>query len=208
MRNPAWRPAQTHSERLAGISHHFLGHTKEAPEAMASGVVNSLPILVASGPLHPGDALQPDELADALGRQLNQPLSEGQEAAGRWDVYVEPRPTVIDTGGARLILVLSPASLPGIRSAYGLIKQLPRYPVPRVGVLFGGPGDAHAVDRYRSRLALGASQFLDLSLIDLARFPVPDVESSAAVAGLAERVQEIWSSHGAAQASQEDIAWP
>jgi len=208
MRNPAWRPAQTHSKRLAGISHHFLGHAKEAPEAMASGVVNSLPILVASGPLHPVDALQPDALVEALGRQLNESPSEGQEAAGRWDIYVEPRPTAIDTGGARLILVLAPASQPGIRSAYRLIKQLPRYPVPRVGVLLSGPGDVLAVDRYQSRLALGASQFLDLSLVDLGRFPVPGKESSVALAGLAERVQEIWSSHGAAPASQEDTAWP
>jgi len=208
MRNPAWRPAQTHSKRLAGISHHFLGPTKEAPDAMAPGVVNGLPILVASGSPQPVDALQPDELVEALSRQLSQPSSEGQEAAGRWDVYVEPRPTTIDTGGARLILVLAPASLPGIRSAYRLIKQLSRYPVPRVAVLLSGPGDVLAVDRYNSRLALGASQFLDLSLIDLGRFPVPGKESSVALAGLAERVQEIWSSHGAAQASQENIAWP
>lgn len=208
MRNPAWRPAQTHSKRLAGISHHFLGQTKEVAEAMASGVVNRLPILVAPGSRHPVDALQPEELVEALSRQLNQLQSEDQEPPGRWDLYVEPRPTVIDAVGARLILVLASASLPGIRSAYGQIKQLPRRVVPRVGVLFGGPSDGHDVDRFRSRLALGASQFLDLSLVDLGRFPVPDAESSAALAGLAERVQEIWNSHGAAPASQEDIAWP
>ncbi len=187
--NPAWRPAQKYSERLASISHHLLGNKKSAPGDPVT--VHRLPVLLALESGHPG-ALQADVLIDYLGVELNRPSLEGTET--RWDVYATERADEIDPEAARIVLVLASASLPGVRLAYTRIKLLTQTASPQVGVLLSGASPAELARRCQQRLVEGALWFLDLSLIEFGHIAWPGPESKQVLAQAAERIRSLWSS--------------
>ena len=153
-RNPAWRPAQSHSETLASISHHFLGDGRSAGGREEPSAVNRIPVLLAMDPDHPRDALQPEPVVEALTRELNLPLYEAAEA--RWEAYATEEPAEVDPQVTRFVLVLATASQAGTRLAYQRIKQLPRAESRRVGVLLSGAKEPELARRCQGRLAEGA----------------------------------------------------
>lgn len=187
--NPAWRPAQKYSERLASISHHLLGNSKSTRDGPVA--VHRLPVLLALDPepAHPG-ALQADSLIDALSGELNRP-SDGS-ADSRWEIYATERPDEIDLEEAGFVLVLASASLPGVRLAYARIKLLTRTASPQVGVLLTGASPAERARRCQERLVEGAFWFLDLSLIEFGHIDWLAPEPNQALARAAGKIRDFW----------------
>jgi hypothetical protein len=187
-RNPAWRPAQSYSERLASISHHLLGDRKSTGDGPVA--VHRLPVLLAFEPGHPG-ALQADSLVDALSGELNRPSDASADP--RWEVYATERPDEIDPEAARFVLVLASASLPGVRLAYARIKLLTQTASPQMGVLLSGASPAEIVRRCQERLVEGALWFLDLSLIEFGHIAWLAPESNQVLARAAGKIRDFWS---------------
>jgi hypothetical protein len=194
MHNPAWRPAQLHTGRLASIQHHFIEERPAVRNGGKPGVNHTLAVHMAVAAGHPADALQPQYLVDALTRQLNIPTSA---IAGHHDWRVEtitPEHSAANAGQG-LILVFATANLEGVRLAYTGIKQLCATPSRRFGVLFSGARDAGFARRCQQRLASGATRFLGIRLHDLGHLSAPGPDFSADLARLAGEVQRLSVTH-------------
>jgi hypothetical protein len=194
MRNPAWRPAQLHTERLASIQHHFIDETPAVHDAGKPRVIHTLPVHMAVAAEHPASALQPDYLVDALTRQLNIQTSAVAEHPD-WQLQViQPggRATHAEHG---LILVFATANLEGVRQAYAGIKKLSTTPSCRFGVLFSGARDGEFARRCQERLASGARQFLDIRVHELGHLSAPGPDFNADLARLAGEVNRLWGTH-------------
>jgi hypothetical protein len=194
MHNPAWRPAQLHTERLASIQHHFIDAGQRASGTGRPGVIHTLPVHIAVTTGHPAGALQPDYLVEALTRQLNIQTSADTEPAV-WQLETIPpgrRATNADRG---FILVFATADLEGVRMAYAGIKKLSATPSRRFGVLFSGARDGEYARRCQERLASGALRFLGIRLDELGHLSAPGPDFSADLAGLAGKVHRLWQTH-------------
>lgn len=160
--------------------------TGAAPE------VRRLPVLVAIEAGHPAYALQPGSLIRGLERELRRPTADGARESD-WQVHAAYRPADLPADPGPLILVFATASLPGIRRAYTLLKQLRDAvaPLPRVGVLLSG-GDAKLDVRCFERLAEGARRFLNLPLTYYGHVAGPGPTLGAALMYLAQQVNGAW----------------
>jgi hypothetical protein len=191
MRNPAWRPAQLHSGRLASIQHHFIDEHTAVGNAGKTAAIHTLPVHMAVTASHPDNALQPCYLVDALTRQLNIQASAGAENPD-WQletIPLENRATKAEQG---FILVFATANIDGVRLAYTGIKKLSVAPSRRFGVLFSGARDGETAQRCQERLASGVMRFLGLRLHDLGHLSAPGPEFNAGLARLAAEVQRFW----------------
>ena len=194
MHNPAWRPAQLHSGRLASIQHHFIDERPASRSNSEPRELITLPVHMAVTAGHPADALQPDYLVDALTRQLNIHMSS---AAGHPDWRLEEitpghGAANIDQG---LVLVFATASLEGVRLAYTGIKMLSSTPSRRFGVLFSGARDGEYAHRCQERLASGAGQFLGIQLHELGHLSAPGPDFGASLARLAHDIHGLCRTH-------------
>ncbi len=194
MHNPAWRPAQLHTERLAGIQHYFIDERPAVSDTGEPRLTHSLPVHLAVAAGHPADALQPQYLMDALTRQLN---IQSPAVAGRTEWHVESIPPgrSATNAGQPLVLVFATANLEGVRLAYIGIKQLAATTSHRFGVLFGGNCDAKYARRCQERLASGAERFLGIRLHELGHLSAPGPEFSADLARLAGEIHRLWETH-------------
>jgi len=194
MHNPAWRPAQLHTERLASIQHHFIDNHPVVRNTGKPGVIHTLPVHMAIAAGHPASALQPHYLVSALARQLNLQTS-AVAPHPIWqleDIPLERRATYTNQG---FILVFATANIEGVRLAYTGIKTLSATPSRRFGVLFSGARDAELVRRCQERLASGARQFLGIRLHELGHLSAPGPDFSVDLARLAEEVHRLWETH-------------
>jgi hypothetical protein len=194
MHNPAWRPAQLHTERLASIQHHFIDERRAVCNPGKPRAVHNLPVHMAIAAGHPAHALQPDYLLDALTRQLNTQTSAAAEHPD-WQLEAIPlghRTTNADHG---FILVFATANLEGVRQAYSGIKELSRIPSRRFGVLFSGARDGELAHRCQERLASGAERFLGIRLHELGHLSAPGPDFSADLACLAGEIHQLWETH-------------
>jgi hypothetical protein len=194
MRNPAWRPAQLHTERLASIQHHFIDERPAVGSTGKPRAIHTLAVHIAVATGHPANALQPQYLMDALTRQLNIQTSAVEEHPD-WQVEaisLGRRATNADKG---LILVFATANLEGVRLAYTGIKKLSATPSRRFGVLFSGARDGEFARRCQERLASGAKQFLGIRLHELGHLSAPGPDFSADLARLAGEVHRLWGTH-------------
>jgi len=191
MHNPAWRPAQLHTERLASIQHHFIDERTAVRNTGKPGVVHTLPVYLAVAAGHPADALQSQYLMDALTRQLNIQTSSVAVHTD-WQMKAITPGRRATNAEQRLILVFATANLEGVRLAYTGIKQLSSTASRRFGVLFSGACDAELARRCQQRLASGASQFLGIRLHELGHLSAPGPEFSADLARLAGEVHRLW----------------
>jgi hypothetical protein len=194
MHNPAWRPAQLHTERLASIQHHFIDKRPALRNTGKPGVMHTLPVHMAVVSGHPADALQPQYFMDALTRQLNIQTTMVAEHAD-WQVKA-----ILPGSGAMnaeqsFILVFATANLEGVRLAYTGIKQLSTTPSYRFGVLFSGAPDAEFARRCQERLASGARLFLGIRLHELGHLSAPGPDFSADLACLAGEVHRFCGTH-------------
>ena len=194
MHNPAWRPAQLHTERLASIQHHFIDESPAVRNSEKPWVIHTLPIHMAVAAGHPENALQPHYLVNALTRQLNVQTS-AITAPSSWQleaIPLERRATYTNQG---FILVFATADIEGVRLAYTGIKRLSSTPSRQFGVLFSGARDAEFAHRCQERLASGAKQFLGIHLDGLGHLSAPGPDFSADLARLAEEVHRLWKTH-------------
>ena len=191
MHNPAWRPAQLHTGRLASIQHHFI----DCPAVRSTGkpsVIHTLPIHMAIAAGHPTSALQPQYLMAALTRQLNVQTST---VAGHpdWQLEAISPGSSVTNADQSLILVFATANLEGVRLAYTGIKKLSASPLRRFGVLFSGARDGESsARRCQERLASGAMRFLGIQLHDLGHLSAPGPDFSADLARLAGEILKLW----------------
>jgi hypothetical protein len=194
MHNPAWRPAQLHTERLASIQHHFIDERPAVRSTGKPSVIHTLPVHIAVAAGHPTNALQPDYLMEALTRQLCIQTSAVAEHAG-WQLEIIPPGGSATNAGQDLILVFATASLEGVRLAYTAIKMLSATPSRRLGVLFSGASNGEFARRCQERLASGAMQFLGVHLHGLGHLSAPGPDFSADLARLAGEIQKLWGNH-------------
>jgi hypothetical protein len=194
MHNPAWRPAQLHTERLASIQHHFIDQRPAVRNTGKPGIIHTLAVHMAIAAGHPADALQPQYLMEALTRQLNIPTSTVAEHHD-WQVEAISPGHSAWSAGQGLILVFATANLAGVRLAYTGIKQLSTTPSRRFGVLFSGARDAEFARRCQQRLASGARLFLGIRLHDLGHLSAPGPDFSADLARLAGEVHRLCAAH-------------
>ncbi len=187
-RNPAWRPAQSYSQSLASISHHFLGDRDTPLQQNKVVEVHRVPVLVAG---KPADTLQPGTVIDGLTWELNLPLYRLGPGT-RWQAHAARSVADIELKDTRFIVVFARASPAGVRQTYTMLKPLGRSPGVRLGVLFSGDSDAGQIVRYRERLAEGASRFLGLSLIDFGHVAAPGPELSILLAQIAGEIHDSW----------------
>ncbi|MDX2456299.1 MAG: hypothetical protein QNL87_02205 [Gammaproteobacteria bacterium] len=194
MRNPAWRPAQLHTERLASIQHHFIDERPAVRSSGKPGVTHTLPVHMAVAAGHTANVLQPHYLVDALTRQLNIQTSAVAEHPD-WQLEAIPlgrRATIADQG---FILVFATANLEGVRLAYTGIKKLSATPSRQFGVLFSGARDGEFARRCQERLTSGAKRFLGIRLHELGHLSAPGPDFSADLARLAGEVHRLWGTH-------------
>ena len=160
--------------------------TAAAPE------VRRLPVLVAIEGEHPAYALQPGSLIQGLERELRRPIGGGGRGPD-WKVHAAYRPADLPADHGPLILVFATASLPGVRHAYAMLKQLrdAAAPLPRVGVMLSG-GDGELGIRCFERLAEGARRFLNLPLTNYGHVAGPGPTLGAALMYLAQQVHSAW----------------
>ena len=191
MRNPAWRPAQLHTERLASIQHHFIDDHTSVCNTGKPMVIHTLPVHMAVAASHPANALQPRYLVDALTRQLNLQTSTVAENTD-WQLETIPVESRATNAGQGLILVFATANLEGVRLAYTGIKKLSVTSSRRYGVLFSGAQDGEVAHRCQERLASGAMRFLGVRLHQLGHLSAPGRDFNADLARLATEVQRLW----------------
>jgi hypothetical protein len=191
MHNPAWRPAQLHTERLASIQHHFIDERPAVRSTVKPRVIHSLPVHMAVAAGHPANALQPHYLVDALTRQLNTQPSTDTEHPD-WQLEVIPLEQGKSNSDQGLILVFATANLEGVRLAYTGIKKLSATSSRQFGVLFSGARDRDIAHRCQKRLASGARQFLGIHLHELGHMLAPGPEFSEDLARLAGEVYRLW----------------
>jgi hypothetical protein len=194
MHNPAWRPAQLHTERLASIQHHFIDQRPAVRNTGKPGIIHTLAVHMAIAAGHPADALQPQYLMEALTRQLNiQTFAVTNHTA--W--HVEAISPGLDESNAeqRFILVFATANLEGVRMAYTGIKQLSATTSRQFGVLFSGAHDAEITRRCQERLASGAKRFLGIQLHELGHLSAPGPDFSSDLARLAGEVHRLCEAH-------------
>ena len=194
MHNPAWRPAQLHTERLASIQHHFIDEHTAIRNTGTRGAIHTLPVHLAVAAGHPADALQPQYLMDALTRQLNIQTSAVVEHTD-WHVKaISPVRSAMNAEQG-LILVFATANLEGVRMAYIGIKQLSASPSRRFGVLFSGARDAEFARRCQDRLASGARLFLGIHIHDLGHLSASGPDFSADLVRLAGEIHRLSGTH-------------
>jgi hypothetical protein len=194
MHNPAWRPAQLHTERLASIQHHFIDQHPAVCSTGKPRVTHTIPVHMAVTAGHPANALQPRYLVDALTRQLNTQASAIPKHSD-WQLEAMPLEHEATNGGQELILVFATANLEGVRLAYTCIKNLSATSSPRFAVLFSGARDGDIARRCQERLASGVKRFLGIRLHELGHLSAPGPDFSADLARLAGELHRLWETH-------------
>ena len=194
MENPAWRPAQLHSERLASIQHHFIDEHPAICNTGKPGVAQTLPVLMAVAAGHPANALQPHYLVDALTRQLNIQTSACAVNTD-WQLKAIPLERSATNADQGFILVFATANLEGVRLAYTGIKKLSVIPSRRFGVLFSGARDRKFARHCQERLTSGTQRFLGIRVHEFGNLSAPGPGFSADLARLAGDVQRLCGTH-------------
>ncbi|MDJ0870795.1 MAG: hypothetical protein QNJ87_03405 [Gammaproteobacteria bacterium] len=193
MRNPAWRPARSHSARLADISYHLLGHSSSSTGSAEQPTMRLVPVLAAVTEDHPADALQVDDLVDALTRELNLSVY-GSSRRYRWEAYPVQVTTELDLNETRFVVVFTTASLPGIRQAYTMLKPLLQRGAVVAGVLFSGAVDADHARRSSQRLMEASERFFNKALVDFGHVSAPGPAFGRTLAQMGEKIHDAWAS--------------
>ena len=193
MRNPAWRPARSYSARLADISYHLLGHSNSSFGSAEQPTTRMVPILSAVGEDHPGDALQVEDVVEALTRELNLSVY-GSSRQYRWEAYPAVRAAELNVDEVRFVLVFATASLAGIRHAYTLLKPLLQCPGGLTGVLLSGESDAEHARRCSQRLVEATGHFFCKPLIDFGHVSGSGPAFGRTLAQMGEQIHDAWAS--------------
>ena len=181
--NPAWQRRPASSNRLAKISERFLSDNRESsggddlcrvipflldsPEQ--SWITHDLcQVLTQRG--HDSMLCHLDEAQGPAGRALGDAL-RCQEGGGHYCLLPLTSPATLQVHRLDHVVLLVPANLDGVRTAYQRIKLMASDNTPEIGVVLVGPRDQHAAWRYFRKLAIGSLRYLDIPLLNLGYIP-------------------------------------
>jgi len=182
--NPAWQRKTASSDHLAKISARFLSDGPQ-PEQRSDGC-QVIPFLLDN----PSQAWIPHDLCQVLGKRGHDsllchleeddteatPATLGElldEQAKHSEFCLLPAtsPETVQHYRFDHVVLLVPASLDAVLTAYQRIKLLSRQQAPEIGVVMVGPRDQHAAWRYFRKLAVGSLRYLDVPLLNLGFMP-------------------------------------
>ena len=179
--NPAWQRKPVSSDHLAEISARFLSDGPQAEQGADNCQV--IPFFLDDKSL--------GWITEDLCRVLNQRGHKSQLLAGMVTgngeqvqaetLSVRPEteycllpisdPASILSGQLSHVVLLVPADLDAVLTAYQRIKLMSRHEAPEIGIVMVGPRDQHAAWRYFRKLAVGALRYLDVPLLNLGFLP-------------------------------------
>ncbi len=181
--SPVWQRRPASSDRLARISARFLSDTPDTADNADS--CRTIPFLLDN----PGQSWVTHDLCRVLGQRghkavlchLDEPWnSQQRDLSGEPGTRTEgsqycllPVTSLETVRAARFdhLVLLVPASLSAVRTAYRRIKALSEEPRPEIGIVVVGPRDQHAAWRYFRKLAVGSLRYLDMPLLNLGFLP-------------------------------------
>jgi hypothetical protein len=182
--NPAWQSKGVSSDHLADVSPRFLSDAPR-PEHTAGGC-QVIPFLLDN----PQQEWIPRELCSILTRRGHHSLLSALPAdAGRASEHAlaatlaqqlpdtelclltTPSPAIVRAWRFDHIVLLVPANLDALLTAYQRIKLLATPVAPNIGVIVDGARDQHAAWRYFRKLAVGSLRYLDIPLLNLGFLP-------------------------------------
>jgi len=181
--SPVWQRKPTSSHRLARISTRFLSDAPDTPGN--AGPCRTIPFLLDNA----GQSWITRDLCQVLGQRGHKsivcPVNEPRSSEPR-NLYGEPgshteghqyclvpvtSAETVRTAGFDHIVLLVPASLDAVRTAYRRIKYLAEDRGVEIGIVVVGPRDQHAAWRYFRKLAVGSLRYLDVPLLNLGFLP-------------------------------------
>jgi hypothetical protein len=180
--NAAWRHKTASPEHLKKISARFLSD-EPLPEK-TSGGCQVIPFLLDD----PAQSWIPNDLCKVLTQRghtsrLFEPQTSQdsldeletilQQQPNDSDICLFPTtsPTTIQNGHFKHAVLLVPASLDAVLTAYQRIKLWSQGDTPDIGIVMVGPRDQHAAWRYFRKLAVGSLRYLDIPLLNLGFLP-------------------------------------
>ncbi len=182
--SPAWQRRALSSDHLAKISAGFLsdgppsGQTADGCQVIPflldnvgqEWIVRDLcEVLTQRGQHSHWQTLRDEHTAAAPDTLLA--VSPGETAANGFHLLATTSSATVDDCCFDHIVLLVPASLDGVMTAYRRIKRLAGEHTPDIGVIVIGPRDQHAAWRYFRKLAVGSLRYLDVPLLNLGFLP-------------------------------------
>jgi hypothetical protein len=182
--NPAWQRKAVSSDHLAEVSPRFLSGGPR-PEQTSDGC-QVIPFLLDN----PQQEWIPRDLCQLLTQRghhslLNElPAEAGhapevalattlaQQPAGKeLCLLTTLSPAIMHACRFDHVVLLVPANLDAVLTAYQRIKLLATPVAPDIGIIVEGPRDQHAAWRYFRKLAVGSLRYLDIPLLNLGFLP-------------------------------------
>lgn len=182
--SPAWQRKTASSDHLAKISARFLSDGPQPEQRPDDCQV--IPFLLDN----PAQAWIPRDLCQVLGKRGHHSLlcqleeEEGDAAPARLNALLNEQAEgsefcLLPATSTEIyqqyhfdhVVLLVPASLDAVLSAYQRIKLLSQQQIPEIGIVMVGPRDQHAAWRYFRKLAVGTLRYLDVPLLNLGFLP-------------------------------------
>ncbi len=182
--NPAWQRRTASSDHLAKISARFLSDgtlPEQAPDgcqvisflldnAEQDWIVHDLcKVLTQRNHRSFLYRLPEDETQSPLTAFTN--VLQEQVSNSEFCLLPTTSPSIIEDYGLDHVVLLVPASLDAILTAYQRIKLMSQHNAPDIGIVMVGPRDQHAAWRYFRKLAVGSLRYLDVPLLNLGFLP-------------------------------------
>jgi hypothetical protein len=178
--NPAWRRRAVSSDHLAEVSNRVPSDGRQS--GLVAGDCQVIPFLL--------DNPAQDWIVRGLSRALTRRgqrnhlyHTQGESPQPPLPAHAAPEATAatghelyllsttsaaaVRSGGFDHVVLLVPAGLEAVLTAYQHIKLLSQERRPDIGVVMIGPRDQHAAWRYFRKLAVGALRYLDTPLLNL-----------------------------------------
>lgn len=111
-----------------------------------------------------------DEMANEAHASLAEQLNSSAATRGYCLLPMLSAQTVLTQKFDHLVMLV-PANLDGVRTAYRKIKLLAARETPEIGIVMVGPRDQHAAWRYFRKLGVGTLRYLDVPLLNLGFLP-------------------------------------
>jgi hypothetical protein len=182
--NPVWQRRAVSSDHLAKVSARLLSDAPR-PEKAADGR-QVIPFLLDNT----GQSWITEDLSQALTQRGQHSLVcefppdtdvppveslsatlQQQPVGDAICLLTTLSPAIIHACGFDHVVLLVPADLDAVLSAYQRIKLLSRPVAPDIGIVIVGPRDQHAAWRYFRKLAVGTLRYLDIPLLNLGYLP-------------------------------------
>lgn len=183
--NPAWQRKNVSSDHLAKVGARFLsdgpqaGQSAEGCQVISFLLVGSAQewivsdlcgVLTQRGRRSHWQNLatsHPQSEDDGVGAALN----AAQAAGSSFCLLATTSAATLRRHRFNHLILLVPASLDGVMTAYRRVKGMAGEDTPEIGVVIVGPRDQHAAWRYFRKLAVGTLRYLDVPLLNLGFLP-------------------------------------